>query len=109
MKRSFVVIGIILLALGIAAYYITSQTNLIGGRTHSTYPLGGIGLAVLGALIAAGGVMMGRAGAKTAGQVEFSQCRMAVGSQGGLDPTSEGKDGMERVWNVERGGIPFFA
>jgi len=94
MKRSFVVIGIILLALGIAAYYITSQTNLFLGRTHSTYPLGGIGLAVLGALIAAGGVMMGKAGSKTAGQFKCSKCGMTFGSQIALDQHSKDKHGM---------------
>ncbi len=94
MKRSFVVIGIILVGLGIAAYYITSQTNLIGGRTHSTYPLGGVGLAVVGALIAAGGVMMGKAGAKMAGQFKCSKCGMTFGSQIALDQHSKDKHGM---------------
>src|SRR5437773_10812965 len=94
MKRSFVVIGIILLALGIAAYYITSQTNLSGGRTHSTYPPGGIGLAVLGALIAAGGVMMGEAGAKTAGQLKCSSCGMTSGSQIALEQHSTDRHGQ---------------
>src|SRR5256885_17222992 len=91
MKRSFVVIGIILLALGIAAYYMTSQTHLIGGRPQSTYPLGGIGLAVLGALIAAGGVMMGKAGAKTAVQVKCSKCGITFGALIALDQHSKDK------------------
>ena len=93
MKRSLVVIGIILLALRKTAYYITSQTNLIGGRTHSTYPLGGIGLAVVGALIAAGGVMMGKAGAKMAGQFKCAKCGMTYGSQIALDQHSKDKHG----------------
>src|SRR5260370_28829682 len=66
MKRSFLIVGIVLLALGIAVYYVTSQTNLIGGRTHNISPLGSIGLAVLGALLLVAGGMMGRTGTKTA-------------------------------------------
>src|SRR2546427_6616402 len=92
MKPSFVVIGIILVGLGIAAYYITSQTNLIGGRTHSTYPLGGIGLAVLGALIAAGGVMMGKAGANTAGPVQWCKSGMTFRAHISLGQHSQRKN-----------------
>lgn len=94
MKRSLLIVGIILLALGIAAYYITSQTSLIGGRTHSTYPLAGIGLAVLGALIAAGGVMMGQAGAKSTNQFKCAKCGMTFGSQAALDQHSKDKHKM---------------
>jgi hypothetical protein len=94
MNRSLFVLGIVLLGLGIAAYFITSQTNLIGGRTHTTYPLGGIGLAVLGALIAAGGVMMGQAGAKTANQFKCAKCGMTFGSQAAVDQHSKDKHGM---------------
>jgi hypothetical protein len=93
MNRPFLVIGIILLALGIAAFYVTSQTNLIGGRTHSTYPLAGIGLAVLGALILVGGAMMNRPGAKTAEQFKCAKCGMTFGSQAALDQHSKDKHG----------------
>src|SRR5713101_1355845 len=82
LKRSFLVVGIILLALGIAGYFVTSQTNLIGGRTHNIYPLGSIGLAVLGALIAVGGAMMNQSGAKSANQFKCDKCGMTFGSQG---------------------------
>jgi hypothetical protein len=94
MNRSLFVLGIVLLGLGIAAYFITSQTNLIGGRTHTTYPLGGIGLAVLGALIAAGGVMMGHAGAKMSNQFKCAKCGMTFGSQAAVDQHSKDKHGM---------------
>jgi peptidoglycan/LPS O-acetylase OafA/YrhL len=94
MNRSLIVLGIVLLALGIAAYFITSQTNLIGGRTHTTYPLGGIGLAVLGALLAAGGVMMGQSGAKKANQFKCAKCGMTFGSQAAVDQHSKDKHGM---------------
>jgi hypothetical protein len=94
MNRNLLVLGIILLALGIAAYIVTSQTNLIGGRTHSTYPLGGIALAVLGALIAVGGVMMGQGGAKTANQFKCDKCGATFGSQAALDQHSKDKHKM---------------
>ncbi len=94
MKRNLLVLGIILLVLGIAGYYVTSQTNLIGGRTHTTYPLGGIALAVLGALITVGGVMMGQGGAKTANQFKCAKCGATFGSQAALDQHSKDKHGM---------------
>src|SRR5689334_25080495 len=84
-KRSFLIAGIILLALGFAGYLLTSQTNLIGGRTHNIYPLGSIGLAVLGALIAVGGVMMSQAGAKSPSRFTCDKCGMTFGSQAALD------------------------
>jgi hypothetical protein len=94
MNRNLLLLGIILLALGIVAYIVTSQTNLIGGRTHSTYPLGGIALAVLGALIAVGGVMMGQGGAKTGKQFKCDKCGATFGSQAALDQHSKDKHKM---------------
>lgn len=94
MKGSFLIVGIVLLALGIAAYVVTSQTSLIGGRTHNIYPLAGIGLAVLGALIAAGGVMMGPPGAKTANQFKCDKCAATFGSQAALDQHTKDKHKM---------------
>jgi hypothetical protein len=91
MNRTLLVLGVVILVLGIAGYYVTSQTNLIGGRTHSTYPFGGIALAVLGALIAVGGVMMGQAGAKTSNQFKCAKCGATFGSQGALDQHSKDK------------------
>jgi hypothetical protein len=91
MNRTLLVLGVVLLILGVAGYYVTSQTNLIGGRTHSTYPLGGIALAVLGALIAVGGVMMGKAGAKTSNQFKCTKCGATFGSQAALDQHSKDK------------------
>lgn len=94
MKRPFLIVGIILLGLGIAAYILTSQTSLVGGRTHNIYPLAGIGLAVLGALIAAGGVMMGPPGAKTANQFKCDKCGATFGSQAALDQHIKDKHKM---------------
>ena len=95
MKRSFLIVGIILLAIGIAGYLVTSQTNLIGGRTHNIYPLAAIGLAVLGALVAVGGVMMSQTGAKTANQFKCDKCGMTFGSQAALEQHSKDKHGMK--------------
>ena len=95
MKRSFLIVGLTLLALGIAGYVVTSQTDLIGGRTHNIYPLGSIGLVVLGALIAVGGVMMSQAGAKSASQFKCDKCGMTFGSQAALDQHSKDKHGMK--------------
>jgi hypothetical protein len=94
MNRNLLVLGIILLALGIAAYIVTSQTSLIGNRTHNIYPLGGIGLAVLGALIAVGGAMMGQSGAKTANQFKCDKCGATFGSQAALDQHTKDKHKM---------------
>ena len=94
MQRTFLIVGIVLLALGIAAYIVTSQTSLIGGRTHNIYPLGGIGLAVLGALVAVGSAMMGPARAKTADQFKCDKCGATFGSQAALDQHSKDKHKM---------------
>ncbi len=93
MKRTFLILGTAFLALGIAAYVVSSYTSLIGGRTHSIIPLGGIGLAVLGVLIAVGGVMMGQAGAKAAGQFKCAKCSAVFGSQNALDQHTKDKHG----------------
>ena len=94
MNRTLLILGVILLVVGIAGYYVSSQTNLIGGRTHSTYPFGGIALAVLGALIAFGGVMMGPPGAKTANQFKCGKCGATFGSQAALDQHTKDKHKM---------------
>jgi len=92
-NRTFLILGAVLLALGVAAYVVSSYTSLIGGRTHSIIPLGGIGLAVLGALIAVGGVMMGKTGAKTGGQFKCAKCGTVFGSQTALDQHTKDKHG----------------
>ena len=92
MNKTFLGLGIALLAVGVAAYYVASQTQLIGNRTHNLIPLGGIGLAVLGALIAAGGVMMGKAGGKT-NQFKCAKCGAVFGSQIALDQHTKDKHG----------------
>ncbi len=93
MNRTFLILGIVLLVLGIAAYFVTADTTLLGGRTHNIYPFGGIGLAVLGALILVGGVMMGKPGGGTTGQFKCAQCGAEFGSQSALDQHTKAKHG----------------
>ena len=92
-NKSFLVLGVILLVVGVAAYVVAADTNILGGRTHNIIPLGGIGLAVLGALVAVGGAMMGKTGAATAGQFKCTTCGAVFGSQAALDQHSKDKHG----------------
>ena len=92
MNKTFIIFGIVLLAVGAIVYYLTSFTSLLGGRTHNIIPLGGIGLAVLGALVAVGGAMMGKAGGKV-DQFKCAKCGAVFGSQTALDQHSKDKHG----------------
>ena len=93
MNKTLISLGVVLLALGVAAYFVTADTTLLGGRTHSIYPLGGIGLAVLGALVAVGGVMMGKPGTPAGGQFKCATCGAVFGSQTALDQHAKDKHG----------------
>jgi len=95
MNKTFLSLGIVLLAIGVVVYAIASFTDLLGGRTHHTIPLGGIGLAVLGVLIAVGGVMMGKPGGMGAKSDQFkcAQCGAVFGSQSALDQHTKAKHG----------------
>ena len=87
MNRPGLIVGIILLVAGVAVYLYFSSTG------HHTIPLGGIGLAVLGALVAAGSAMMKSAGSKVAGQFKCDKCGMTFSSQAALDQHSKDKHG----------------
>jgi hypothetical protein len=91
-NKTFLVLGVVLLVAGVAVYYVAANTDLLGGRTHHIIPLGGIGLAVLGALIAVGGVMMGKAAGK-AGQFKCAKCGAVFGSEIALDQHTKDKHG----------------
>jgi hypothetical protein len=86
------VLGVVLLAVGIVVFVLSKYTDLILGRSHSTIPFGGLGLAVLGALIAVGGAMMGKAGAKR-GEFKCATCGAVFGSQTALDQHTKDKHG----------------
>ncbi len=95
MNKVFLALGVVLLALGIAVYIVASDTDLLGGRTHHIIPLGGIGVAVFGALIAAGGVMMGKSGGAATSQFKCATCGAVFGSQAALDQHSKAKHGSQ--------------
>ncbi len=92
MNRPGVIIGIILAVAGVAAYFVFSSP--ISGRVHHILPLGGIGLAVLGALVVAGSAMMKPAGTLPKGQLKCEKCGMIFSSQSALDQHSKDKHGM---------------
>ena len=93
MNKTFLLLGVILVVVGAAGYYVTADTTVLGGRTHNIYPLGAIGVAVLGALIAVGGVMMGKPASGTTGHFKCSQCGAEFGSQSALDQHTKAKHG----------------
>ena len=88
MKRVGMIIGIILLVVGVGVYAYFSSAG------HHTIPLGGIGLAVLGALIAVGSAMMKPAGGKVPGQFKCDKCGATFGSQAALDQHTKDKHKM---------------
>ena len=92
MNKTFLILGIVLAAAGIAVYVVASDTTLLGDRTHHTIPLGGLGLAVLGALLVAGGVMIGGQTAP-ANQFKCAKCGAVFSSQNALDQHSKAKHG----------------
>src|SRR5215469_7332242 len=96
MNRTFLIFGVVLAAIGAAVYYIASYTDLLGGRTHHTIPLGGLGLVVLGVLILVGGVMMGRSSrGATANQFKCDKCGAVFGSKTALAQHSKDKHGIQ--------------
>jgi C2H2-type zinc finger len=91
MNRNLLILGIVFIVLGVAVYAVASYTDLLGGRMHHIIPLGGLGAAVLGALIIVGGVMMGKPGATAGGEFKCAQCGAVFGSQSALDQHSKAK------------------
>ncbi len=87
MNRPVLIAGVILIVVGAAVYAYFSSAG------HHTIPLGGIGLAVLGVLVAIGGVMMKPAGALPKGQFKCDKCGMIFSSQSALDQHSKDKHG----------------
>jgi hypothetical protein len=95
MNKSLIVLGIILVAIGISVFSVSYYTTLIQNRTHrGVIPFGGVGLAVLGALIVVASVMMKPMGGKVVGQFKCVKCGMTFGSQTALDQHSKDKHGM---------------
>ena len=92
-NKTFIVLGIAVLLVGVAAYVDSSYTHILEKGTHHTIPLLGLGVAVLGALIMVGGVMMCQPGAATSGQFKCAQCGAVFGSQSALDQHTKAKHG----------------
>ena len=76
------------MVVGVVVYAVFASAG------HHTIPLGGIGLAVLGGLIAAGSALMKPAGGKVAGQFKCDKCGATFGSQAALDQHTKDKHKM---------------
>lgn len=91
MNRIFVIVGLIIAILGAGGYVDSSYTHIILTGTHHTIPLLGIGIAVLGALVAVGGVTMGGSPTRTSNEFKCSVCGATFASQGALDQHTKAK------------------
>ena len=91
MNKTFIILGVIVAIVGIGGYVDATVTHIILTGTHHTIPLAGLGIAVLGALIAVGGLMMGHTGGVAVEQYKCSQCSAVFGSQSALDQHTKAK------------------
>jgi hypothetical protein len=92
MKMPILVLGVIILVAGLGTWGYLYSTN-----THHTIQLGSIGLAVLGAIIAAAGAMMKTVGVgatKGAGQFTCAKCGAKFGSEAALNQHTKDKHGI---------------
>jgi hypothetical protein len=92
MKMPILVLGVVVLVAGLGTWGYLYSTNI-----HHTIQLGGIGLAVLGAIIAVGGAMMKTVsvGATSgAGQFTCAKCNAKFGSEAALNQHTKDKHGM---------------
>ena len=87
MNKPMVILGVILVIAGIgAAAYFGFGTRL---RDYGSY-----GIAIVGVLIAIGGVMMKPGGTTPKGQFKCAKCGMTFSSQAALDQHSKDKHGL---------------
>ena len=93
MNKTFIILGVIVAVVGIGGYVDSTSTHIILTGTHHTIPLAGLGVAVLGALIAVGGVMMGSSAGASATEFKCSVCGAVFRSQTALDQHSKDKHG----------------
>jgi len=92
MKMPILVLGVVVLIAGIGTWGYLYSMNM-----HHTIQLGGLGLAVLGAIIAVGGAMMKRVsvGSTTGtGQFACAKCGAKFGSEAALNQHTKDKHGM---------------
>lgn len=90
MNKSFIILGVIVAIVGVGGYIDSTSTHIILTGTHHTIPLAGLGLTVLGALLAVGGVLMGKPGA-SATEFKCATCGAVFSSQKALDQHSSAK------------------
>jgi hypothetical protein len=90
MKMPVLVLGLVAIIAGLGTWGYLYSMNV-----HHTIQLGGIGLAVLGAIIALGGVMMKtvRVGAAGGGQFNCAKCNAKFGSEAALNQHTKDKHG----------------
>ncbi len=95
MNKTFLILGVIFIAVGITEFYLTWFTTVYQNRYHrGLVPTAGLGLMVLGALIIAGGFLIGKPAA-AANQFKCEKCGAVFGSQTALAQHSKDKHGMQ--------------
>ena len=90
MKMQMVGFGVILLVIGAVVAVLFGLTT-VTGRTHALIPAGGIGLAVIGAIIAALGATS-KAGSASS-EFKCQACGATFGSQEALNSHTRDKHG----------------
>src|SRR5207245_9909544 len=101
MKMPILVLGVVVLVAGLGTWGYLYSMNI-----HHTIQLGGIALAVVGAIIAAGGAIMKTVsgGARTgAGQLACAKCGAKFNSAAASNQHSKDPHGMEDVQPAIRG------
>jgi hypothetical protein len=91
LNKILVILGVIVAVIGIGGYVDATSTHIILTGTHHTIPLAGLGIAVLGALLAVGGFLTGKPSAAVANQFKCSKCGAVFSSQNALDQHTNAK------------------
>ncbi|OLE68328.1 hypothetical protein AUF78_16640 [archaeon 13_1_20CM_2_51_12] len=92
MKMPILVLGVVVLAAGLGTWGYLYSMNI-----HHTIQLGGLGLGVLGAIMAIGGAMMKTVSVgatKGAGQFSCAKCGAKFGSEVALTQHTKDKHEM---------------
>ena len=91
MKLPTVILGIALLIVGVVVAVLFGLTTVSGGRAHTIIPAGGIGLAVIGAIISALGATSKTSPPAT--QFKCSSCGATFASEMALNSHTKDKHG----------------
>ena len=95
LNKPFIILGIIVAVVGIGGYIDSTSTHIILTGTHHTSPLAGLGITILGALLAVGGVLMGKSGVSAASEFKCATCGAVFSSQKALEQHSSAKHGTK--------------